>query len=366
MTGTIDITQLLGRKEVELDSASIFETLNNKTVLVTGAGGSIGSEICRQVMKYGPKKLVLLGHGENSIYEIEMELIESEIERTIEIVGVIADVQDYEKIESIFRKHEPDVIYHAAAHKHVPLMEKNPSEAIKNNVFGTRNVARAASQLRAKTFVMISTDKAVNPTNVMGASKRMAEMVIQGLDKISKTKFVAVRFGNVLGSRGSVVPRFLKQIKKGGPITVTHPEMTRFFMTIPEASRLVIQAGTLANGGEIFVLDMGESVKINDLAIKMIDIFEERATFDIFSPRNIKIVYTGLRPGEKMYEELMMNEEGLTSTSHKKIFVGQPMDINLDHLDWKIDNLADCFLDDYLLKHRIKEIVPTYQLKGAN
>ena len=265
----VEVEDLLGREQIELDMGSISNKLTGKTVLVTGAGGSIGSEICRQISRFSPQKLLLLGHGENSIYTIDMEL-KKQYANHFEIVPIIADVQDRELIFDLMSKYQPDVVYHAAAHKHVPLMEYNPKEAVKNNIFGTRNVAEAADAFGVKNFVLISTDKAVNPPNVMGATKRFAEMIIQNLAKESKTKFVAVRFGNVLGSRGSVIPLFKKQIQAGGPITVTHPDITRYFMTIPEASRLVIQAGALARGGEVFVLDMGEPVKIVDLAKNLI------------------------------------------------------------------------------------------------
>ena len=297
----VDINDLLGREEVKLDMIAISKKLTDKVILVTGAGGSIGSEICRQVMRFQPKQLLLLGHGENSVYTIHMELIESNKGNT-EIIPIIADIQDRERIFKIVKDYQPDVIYHAAAHKHVPLMEYNPREAIKNNVFGTKNVAEAAHKFDVKNFVMISTDKAVNPPNVMGASKRMAEMVVQNLAKESNTKFAAVRFGNVLGSRGSVIPLFKKQIAAGGPLTVTHPDMTRYFMTIPEASRLVLQAGTLGGNGEIFVLDMGEPVKIVDLARNLIQLSG-------YTEDEIKIEFTGLRPGEKMFEELLNEEE---------------------------------------------------------
>ena len=297
----VDINDLLGREEVKLDMIAISKKLTDKVILVTGAGGSIGSEICRQVMRFQPKQLLLLGHGENSVYTIHMELIESNKGNT-EIIPIIADIQDRERIFKIVKDYQPDVIYHAAAHKHVPLMEYNPREAIKNNVFGTKNVAEAAHKFDVKNFVMISTDKAVNPPNVMGASKRMAEMVVQNLAKESNTKFAAVRFGNVLGSRGSVIPLFKKQIAAGGPLTVTHEDMTRYFMTIPEASRLVLQAGTLGGNGEIFVLDMGEPVKIVDLARNLIQLSG-------YTEDEIKIEFTGLRPGEKMFEELLNEEE---------------------------------------------------------
>lgn len=316
----VKIEDLLGREEVELDLESISEKLTNKTILVTGAGGSIGSEICRQVMKFEPKKILILGHGENSIYQIDMELRQSFAEK-IEIIPLIADVQDRNRIFDIVSEYKPDVIYHAAAHKHVPLMEYNPMEAVKNNIFGTKNVAEAADTFRVGYFVMISTDKAVNPTNVMGATKRFAEMIVQNLAKDSATKFAAVRFGNVLGSRGSVIPLFKKQIAQGGPVTVTDPEMTRYFMTIPEASRLVIQAGTLANNGEVFVLDMGEPVKIVDLAKDIIRLSG-------YTEEEIKIEITGIRPGEKLYEELLNENEVQNSNIYPKIHVGKALPIS--------------------------------------
>jgi FlaA1/EpsC-like NDP-sugar epimerase len=311
----VQVEDLLGREQVELDMSSISEKISGKTVLVTGAGGSIGSEICRQIAQFFPQKLILLGHGENSIYSIDME-IRNQYGQVIEIVPVIGDVQDRDRIFEVIEEHRPHVIYHAAAHKHVPLMEYNPREAVKNNVFGTKNVAEAADTFRVETFVLISSDKAVNPTNVMGSTKRIAEMIIQKLDQHSKTKFVAVRFGNVLGSRGSVIPLFKKQIQAGGPITVTHPEMTRYFMTIPEASRLVIQAGTLARGGEIFVLDMGEPVKITDLAQNLIRLSG-------YTVDEIGIKYSGLRPGEKMFEELLNEKEIHPEPIFPKIFIGK-------------------------------------------
>ncbi|MDN4526736.1 polysaccharide biosynthesis protein [Fictibacillus fluitans] len=324
MTGKVSINEfrdvkvedLLGREPVHLDIDSISEYVTGKTVLVTGAGGSIGSEVCRQISKFSPGKLILLGHGENSIYSIEMELRESFGHSSIEFITEIADLQDQQKILTVVGKHRPHVIYHAAAHKHVPLMERNPEEAVKNNLMGTRNIAEAANWHGVETFVMISTDKAVNPTSVMGATKRLAEMVIQDLNTKSKTKFVAVRFGNVLGSRGSVIPLFKKQIEKGGPVTVTHPEMIRYFMTIPEASRLVIQAGAVAQGGEIFVLDMGDPVKIVDLARNLI-------TLSGHSIEDIGIEFSGIRPGEKLFEELLKPDEVHDQQVFPKIYVGK-------------------------------------------
>ncbi len=311
----VQVEDLLGREPVKLDDERIAGMIKGRTILVTGAGGSIGSEICRQVMKYGPETIVLVGHGENSIYGIEMELREK-YKDAVTIITEIADVQDRDKMFTIMNRHLPYIVYHAAAHKHVPLMERNPEEAVKNNVIGTKNVAEAADTFHVNTFVMISTDKAVNPTNVMGATKRMAEMIVQHLDSVSQTRFVAVRFGNVLGSRGSVIPLFKKQIKKGGPITVTHPDITRFFMTIPEASRLVMQAGALAKGGEIFVLDMGEPVKIVDLAKNLI-------TLSGYTVDEIGIKFTGLRPGEKMYEELLNDNEIEKEQIFPKIHIGK-------------------------------------------
>jgi FlaA1/EpsC-like NDP-sugar epimerase len=311
----VQVEDLLGRNPIELDAEGISETITGKTVLVTGAGGSIGSEICRQICKFTPKTLILLGHGENSIYSIELEL-RAHYNEEIEILTEIADVQDRHKIFRIMETYRPNVVYHAAAHKHVPLMERNPEEAVKNNIFGTKNVSEAADTFGIETFVLVSTDKAVNPTNVMGSTKRFAEMLIQQLDKHSKTRFVAVRFGNVLGSRGSVIPIFKQQIQKGGPVTVTHPEMTRYFMTIPEASRLVIQAGALARGGEIFVLDMGEPVKIVDLAKNLIKLSG-------YTADEIKINFTGLRPGEKMYEELLNENEIHPKQVFPKIHIGK-------------------------------------------
>ncbi|MFD1851249.1 nucleoside-diphosphate sugar epimerase/dehydratase [Oceanobacillus bengalensis] len=317
----VEVEDLLGREPVKLDIGAISDYVTGNTVMVTGAGGSIGSEICRQLMQFSPGKILLVGHGENSIYHIDMELRREYDNTDIEIVPVIGDVQDRGRVFDIVNNHKPEIIYHAAAHKHVPLMEYNPHEAVKNNIIGTKNVAEAADAYGVHTFVMVSTDKAVNPTNVMGATKRVAEMVVQDMAKHSKTKFVAVRFGNVLGSRGSVIPLFKKQIERGGPITVTHPDITRYFMTIPEASRLVIQAGTLAKGGEIFVLDMGEPVKIVDLAKNLIKLSG-------FTEDEIKIEFSGLRPGEKMYEELLGEDEILPGEVYEKIYVGRTVQVD--------------------------------------
>lgn len=321
-TREIDVVDLLGRKEVKLDKQMITEALTDKTILISGAGGSIGSELCRQVSKFGPKRLILLGHGENSIYLIHREMMLA-YGRTIDLVPVIADVQDRKLIFEVMAQYRPDFVFHAAAHKHIPMMEWNPREAIKNNIFGTKNMAEAAKAAGVKSFVMISSDKAVRPTNVMGATKRMAEMIVTALDEPGKTKFAAVRFGNVLGSRGSVIPVFKEQIEKGGPVTVTDFRMIRYFMTIPEASRLVIQAGVLANGGEIFILDMGEPVKIVDLAKKMIKLSG-------YNEDDIPIIETGIRPGEKLYEELLADESKLDSKAYEKIFVGKASNFPLE------------------------------------
>lgn len=322
----VQVEDLLGRELVQLDSEKISDYLTNKVVLVTGAGGSIGSEIARQISKFHPKQLVLLGHGENSIYCIEMELKESFGHTDIQFITEIADLQDERKMMTVMSTYRPDVVYHAAAHKHVPLMERNPEEAVKNNLIGTRNVAKAASFHKVTTFVMISTDKAVNPTSVMGATKRLAEMVIQDMDKKSKTKFVVVRFGNVLGSTGSVIPLFKKQIEKGGPVTVTHPDMVRYFMTIPEASRLVLQAGVLARGGEIFILDMGDPVKIVDLAKNLIKLSGH-------SLEEIGIEFTGIRPGEKLFEELLKADEIQERQVYPKIYIGKPAKLYMAEIE---------------------------------
>lgn len=340
----VDVEDLLGREPVELDMATISKELTERTIMVTGAGGSIGSEICRQVCRFEPERIVLLGHGENSIYLIHQEL-QNLYQSRIDIIPVIADVQDRNRIDQIIQTYAPYVIYHAAAHKHVPLMEANPREAVKNNVIGTKNVAELAKQYGVRKFVMISTDKAVNPPNVMGASKRVAEMVVQSLnDDNSKTDLVAVRFGNVLGSRGSVIPLFKKQIEAGGPVTVTHPEMTRYFMTIPEASRLVLQAGALAKGGEVFVLDMGEPVKIVDLAKNLIRLSG-------YTIEDIGIEFTGIRPGEKLYEELLSEEEIHPEQVYEKIYRGKVKTVSKAEIETIIEELTGHFT-----KQRILEI----------
>lgn len=334
----IDIADLLGRKEVKLDQQSLKSNLKCKTVLVTGAGGSIGSELCRQIAQFCPARLLLLGHGENSIYLIHKEL-SSRYKDDIELIPIIADIQDRERIFHIMETYRPDRVYHAAAHKHVPLMEYNPTEAVKNNIYGTRNVAEAAKAAGVAKFVMISTDKAVNPPNVMGATKRVAEMVVTSLNEEGKTLFSAVRFGNVLGSRGSVVPLFKEQIAKGGPITVTDFRMTRYFMTIPEASRLVIQAGALMQGGEVFVLDMGEPVKILDLAKKMI-------TLSGHTEEEIQIQEAGIRPGEKLYEELLSAKEKVNDQVYEKIFVGNVQSLPKTEVDSYVDSLLTLGAND--------------------
>ncbi|RWZ58058.1 polysaccharide biosynthesis protein [Halobacillus fulvus] len=319
----VQIEDLLGRDPVELDLHAIESEIRGQTVLVTGAGGSIGSEICRQIVQFQPERLILLGHGENSIYSIHMELTQLKVATAF--IPVIADVQDRKRICEVIEEYRPAYIYHAAAHKHVPLMEGNPKEAVKNNVVGTKNVAEAADMFGVNTFVLVSTDKAVNPPNVMGATKRLAEMIVQSLSRVSSTKFVAVRFGNVLGSRGSVIPLFKQQIARGGPVTVTHPDMTRYFMTIPEASRLVLQAGALANGGEIFVLDMNEPVKIVDLAKNLIHLSG-------FKEDEIGIEYTGIRPGEKLYEELLSEKEVHREPVFPNILIGKTVEFSQESL----------------------------------
>lgn len=340
----VEVEDLLGRDPVELDMASISKELTEKTILVTGAGGSIGSEICRQVCKFKPEKIILLGHGENSIYHIHQELNRIYKEQ-IEVVPIIADVQDKERMEKIMQDYKPYVVYHAAAHKHVPLMEFNPQEAIKNNILGTKNTAEAAKLAEVSKFVMVSTDKAVNPPNVMGASKRVAEMVIQSINnETRKTDFVAVRFGNVLGSRGSVIPLFKKQIEAGGPVTVTHPEMTRYFMTIPEASRLVLQAGALATGGEVFVLDMGKPVKIVDLAKNLIRLSG-------YKEEDIGIEFSGIRPGEKLFEELLNKDEIHPEQVYEKIYRGKVKDIDKEEVESIISDLLNSYTKEKIINY---------------
>lgn len=338
----VEVEDLLGRDPVELDMALISQELTHKTILVTGAGGSIGSEICRQLCKFEPKKIILLGHGENSIYLIHQEL-NNTFGNKIEFVPIIADVQHKERLQEVMNMYKPYAVYHAAAHKHVPLMEYNPMEAVRNNILGTKNIAETAKEFGVRKFVMISTDKAVNPPNVMGASKRLAEMIVQSLnDETSITSFVAVRFGNVLGSRGSVIPLFKKQIESGGPVTVTHPDMTRYFMTIPEASRLVLQAGALAQGGEVFVLDMGKPVKIVDLAKNLIHLSGKKE-------EDIGIEFSGIRPGEKLFEELLNENEIHSEQVYEKIYRGKVKSISKSELDLIINDLTEDFSKEKIL-----------------
>ncbi len=357
----VSVDDLLGREPVTMDLDEIKGYITNKVVLVTGAGGSIGSELCRQISPFEPSKLLILGHGENSIYEIELELKS----KYVEILPIIADVQDIARIRAIFQKYKPDIVFHAAAHKHVPLMEANPTEAVKNNILGTKNVAICSHEFGVERFVMISTDKAVNPSNVMGATKRAAEMIIQSLDKESKTKFSAVRFGNVLGSRGSVIPLFKRQIEAGGPVTVTHPDMVRYFMTIPEAVSLVIQTGAIAKGGEVFILDMGKPVRIADLAEDLI------RSFGLEPNKDIRIEYTGIRPGEKLFEELFTLEEGTLATKHNRIYVGKASDVSFHEVTQRIsifENMISSKEQPHPdeVKRLLKDIVPNYNLTGQS
>ena len=351
----ISIEDLLGRNPVNIDLEKIMGYVENKTILVTGGGGSIGSELCRQLAAHNPKKLIILDIYENNAYDILNELNRKYPE--LDVLALIGSVRDTERLESVFSTYKPDIVYHAAAHKHVPLMEDSPNEAIKNNVFGTLKTVRAADKHGVKRFVLISTDKAVNPTNVMGATKRICEMIVQTFNKRSETEFVAVRFGNVLGSNGSVIPLFKKQIAEGGPVTVTHPEITRFFMTIPEAVSLVLQAGSLAKGGEIFVLDMGQPVKIVNLAENLIRLSG-------FKPyEDIKIEFTGLRPGEKLYEEILMDEEGLSQTENKLIHIGKPIEMDENDFFEKLQKLYDNMYDDTVaMRKLIHDVVPTYKM----
>ncbi|SHK32544.1 NDP-sugar epimerase, includes UDP-GlcNAc-inverting 4,6-dehydratase FlaA1 and capsular polysaccharide biosynthesis protein EpsC [Anaerobranca californiensis DSM 14826] len=354
----VEIEDLLGREPVSVDLKEISSYLKDQIVLVTGGGGSIGSELCRQIASFEPKKLIILDIYENNAYEIQQELLRK-YRQKIDLEVIIASIRDKKRIEQIFRTYRPQIVFHAAAHKHVPLMEKSPTEAIENNVFGTLNVAECADKYNAKRFVLISTDKAVNPTNIMGATKRLAEMIIQTMDQKSNTEFVAVRFGNVLGSNGSVIPLFKKQIAEGGPVTVTHPEITRYFMTIPEAVQLVIQAGAMAKGGEIFVLDMGDPVKIVDLAKDLIKLSGLEPDVDI------KIEFIGLRPGEKLYEELLIAEEGLQKTAHNKIFIGSPISIDEYKLKIQLESLRKFIQSEQkeVIISLMQEIVPTYKTK---
>ncbi len=355
----VQVEDLLGREAVTVDLEDVAGYLAGEAVLITGGGGSIGSELCRQVARFNPAKLVIVGHGENSVFDIEQELRSEN--PGLDVVTEILDIKDREKVHLVFQRYKPGVVFHAAAHKHVPLMEKNPEEAMKNNIMGTSNLAEAADAAKVKTFVLISTDKAVNPTSIMGATKRVAEMVIQSMDKRSETKYVAVRFGNVLGSRGSVIPTFKRQIAKGGPVTVTHPDMVRYFMTIPEASQLVIQAGSMAQGGEIFILDMGQPVKILDLARDLIRLSGFEPDVDI------KIKFTGMRPGEKLFEELLTAEEGTSATKHKRIFVAKPNNINVSQLEELIHLIRErgSYLTREEVMGQLQAIVPTFRKQAS-
>jgi len=349
----VDVNDLLGREPVKVDLSAIMDYVAGKVVLVTGGGGSIGSEICRQVAGHNPKMLVLVDIYENTTYDIQNELKNRFPD--LNLVVLIASVRNTKRMDMIFETYRPDIVYHAAAHKHVPLMEDSPNEAVKNNVLGTWKVVQAADKWKVKRFVMISTDKAVNPTNIMGATKRICEMIIQTYNSRSQTEFVAVRFGNVLGSNGSVIPLFKRQIEQGGPVTVTHPDIIRYFMTIPEAVSLVLQAGAYAKGGEIFVLDMGEPVKIADLARNLILLSGHKPGEDI------QIIYTGLRPGEKLYEEMLMHEEGLQDTENKLIHIGKPIKMDEDHFMMQLENLKDYVVQEPRdIRNWVKEIVPTY------
>lgn len=358
-THNIDVEELLGRDVVRYDNTNVKELVNGRICMVTGGGGSIGSELCRQIAEYNPKQLVIVDIYENNAYEIQQELIRKYGDK-LNLNTEIASVRDYQKMDMLFNEYHPQLIFHAAAHKHVPLMETNPEEAVKNNIVGTYNVATLADLYKVEKFVLISTDKAVNPTNVMGATKRCCEMIVQDMAQNSKTtEFITVRFGNVLGSNGSVIPLFEKQIAKGGPVTVTHPDIIRYFMTIPEAVSLILQAAAQANGGEIFVLDMGEPVKILTLAENLIRLHGKKPY------RDIKIKFTGLRPGEKLYEELLMSEEGLTATANHKIFIGKRIEVDetalLDSLEL-IRRLANANDKESVIA-LLKKMVPTFNHK---
>lgn len=352
----VEVEDLLGREPIRVDMDSILGYVQNKVVLVTGGGGSIGSELCRQIAAHKPSQLIVFDIYENNAYDLQQELKENFPE--LKLTVLIGSVRNTNRINSVFETYHPDIVYHAAAHKHVPLMEDSPNEAVKNNVFGTWKTAMAAAENHAQKFVMISTDKAVNPTNIMGASKRICEMIVQTFNRHYETEFVAVRFGNVLGSNGSVIPLFKKQIAAGGPVTVTHPDIIRYFMTIPEAVSLVLQAGAYAKGGEIFVLDMGEPVKILDLAKNLIRLSGYRVDEDI------KIVFTGLRPGEKLYEELLMKEEGLQDTDNRLIHIGRPIELDESLFFKQLKNLEEASKEEVKdIRPLIREIVPTYHYK---
>ena len=351
-----EIENLLGRKTIELDTHNIASLIRNNVILVTGAGGSIGSELCRQIIKYNPKKLLMLDIYENNLYELELDL-KSKLGKN-KICPIIASIRDYQRLEEIFKIYNPYLVFHAAAHKHVPLMEDNPTEAIKNNVFGTKNLIDISDKYKVKRFTLISTDKAVNPTSIMGATKNICEMLIQAKNKESSTEFVAVRFGNVLESNGSVIPIFKRQISDGGPVTVTHKDITRFFMTIPEAVGLILQATTYAKGGEVFVLDMGKPIKIYDLAETLIKLS------GLTPNKDIKIEITGLRPGEKLYEELMLDFNNFIETNHQKIYIEKAKDISITDINSKLELLNNTINKRNISKKEIqkvlKNIVPTY------
>lgn len=351
----VEVEDLLGREPIVLDMKPVAKYVAGRRVMVTGGGGTIGSELCRQVAKFAPQQLVIVDIYENNAYEIQQELLRS-YGKALDLSVEIASIRDRDKMDVLFSRYRPEIIFHAAAHKHVPLMEPVPEEAVKNNVFGTLNLAQLADKYGVKRFVQISTDKAVNPTSVMGTTKRICEMIMQSMDQISETEFVAVRFGNVLGSNGSVIPLFKEQIRKGGPVTVTHPDIIRYFMTIPEAVSLVLTAGSLAKGGEIFVLDMGQPVHIRDLAENLIRLSGFRPNEDI------KIEYTGLRPGEKLYEELLMDEEGMKETPYEKIFIGRPIDICPDDLWRSLDEMRPLAYSNQPDKviAELQKIVPTF------
>ena len=355
----VEIDDLLGRDPIRVNLDEIMGYVSGKVFLVTGGGGSIGSELCRQIASHDPKQLIIFDIYENNAYDIQLELREKY--PNLDLVVLIGSVRNTHRVEMVFEKYRPDIVYHAAAHKHVPLMEDSPNEAIKNNVFGTYKAAKAADKYGTKRFVLISTDKAVNPTNIMGASKRMCEMVVQMMNAKSKTDFVAVRFGNVLGSNGSVIPLFKKQIEQGGPVTVTHPDIIRYFMTIPEAVSLVLQAGAYAKGGEIFILDMGEPVKILDLAKNLIRLSGYTPDVDI------PITFTGLRPGEKLYEELLMNEEGMQETPNKLIHIGKPIEFDMEEFKEQLKGLYEMANQDgEHIREAVEILVPTYHPQELN
>ena len=353
----VDVNDLLGRDPIRVDLDSIMEYVSGKVIMVTGGGGSIGSELCRQIASHHPKQLLIIDIYENSTYDIQQELKRNYPD--LDLVVLIASIRNTKRMDMIFEKYHPEIVYHAAAHKHVPLMEDSPNEAVKNNVLGTWKIVQAADRYQVKRFVMISTDKAVNPTNIMGATKRICEMIIQTYNNRSKTEYVAVRFGNVLGSNGSVIPLFKKQIEAGGPVTVTHPDIIRYFMTIPEAVSLVLQAGAYAKGGEIFILDMGEPVKIVDLARNLILLSGHKPDEDI------KIVFTGLRPGEKLYEEMLMKEEGIQDTDNKLIHIGKPIQMDEEKFLQQLEEIKENVVtepDD--IREWVQKIVPTYSIQG--